>query len=153
MVTITDYQEEFVPKRNPKLVQVQKILKSPTFQKGKYAYAIRVWRHMTPKSLPSYYQYTVRADSIGQLRLKLIKNLPWDKNIKHWPTSVLIYKNRKIDKYNHAGYLEPCLDDHSFFVWQYEDRNYDSKVNPRTGGVTKEKFEKDTAIPYNPRRS
>ena len=149
-----DYLDYFVPKKNPKLVQVQKILKSPEFQTGKKEYAIRVFRNINPKS-PTYYQNTVRADSLNQLRLKCIKYLPWDLKQKHWPTDVLIYRNATIDKYNHAGYMSPCYDNHSFFVWKDEvrDRPYDSKVDSRTGAITKQKFEQDTAIPYKPGRN
>lgn len=153
MVQIVDNQEEFAPGKNQKLLQIQKVLKSTIFQKGKRAYAIRVYRTYKAKS-QGYYQCIVRADGLNQLRLKCIKYLPWDLDHKYWPVSVCIYRNSVVDKYNHAGYLEPCRQDHSIFVWidEVKEKPYDSKVDSRTGAITKQKFEQDTAIPYKPGR-
>lgn len=145
--------DHFAPRKTKELVEVEKILALPVFQKGARTYAVRVLRHKPKGFVIGYYQTYVKADNIQNLRLKLIKNIKWDLSYK-WPAYVLIYNNTNIDKYNHAGYLQPNLYDHSFFVWTPDDGSghpYDIGVNPKTGGLTRARYEVDTNIPYKPK--
>lgn len=141
--------ESFAPRKTKELVEVQKILARPVFKNGSKRYAVRVHRDGPKGQSIGFYDTIVKANSITELRLKLIKNLNWDLGYK-WPATALIYKNAIFDKYNHAGYLHPNLHDHSFFVWAFDDdrRDYDARVNARTGALTSQKYEQDTNVPY-----
>lgn len=138
----------YVPKKVKELIEVEKILSKPVFQKGSRRYAVRVYRSKPKGQNIGYYQNIVKANNLTDLRLKLINNLNWDLKYR-WPTGVRVYKNANIDKYNRAGHLGPNLDDHSFFVWYPgDDSAYEVKVNAKTGGLTKQLYEVDSNIPY-----
>lgn len=153
MTKMEDYYNTYSPKKRPDLTEFAGILAKPVFQKGTRAYAVRVFSDTyTGKRInPGYYQNLVRADSMSDLRAKLIRNMVWGRS-KRFPNYVVIYKNGNIDKYNHAGILQPNYIDRSIFVWDNEVSPYEVKVDARTGALTKIRYEQESNIPYKPKR-
>lgn len=133
-----DYESilgEYEPKKNKPLTEVSNILARPVFQTGKKRYAVRVYRHWGVADLGTY-QTAVRADNLPSLRLKLMKNIPWDMQRKNsLTTSVKVYRTYAIDKYNVAGYLGPAYSKR-FFTWEPFDGGDSRKVNAKTGELT-----------------
>lgn len=140
-----DYESilgEYFPKKNKALKEVAYILSKPIFKVGKKRYAVRVYRH-TGKADLNTYQIDVWADNLSSLRLKLLKNIPWDLQRKNsLTTSVKIYRTYAIDKSNIAGYLEPSYSK-KYFVWNPDDDNPSVKVNVKNGNLTRQIYDAD----------
>jgi len=145
-----DYESflgEFFPKKNKYLKEVADILAKPIFQTGKKRYAVRVYRYWGVVEQGTY-QIDVRADSLSSLRLKLIKNIPWDLQRKNsFITSVKIYKTYAIDKHNVAGWLMPAYS-RRFFVWDPDSDSPSVKVNATNGELTGQKYDADADYDY-----
>lgn len=140
-----DYESilgEYSPRKRKDLVEVANILSKPVFQTGKRRYAVRVYRNVGVANLGTY-QTAVRANSIAELRLKLMKNIPWDlKRDSLFRTSVKIYKTYAIDKYNIAGWLK-YNHGGSFLVWDSDTDAPMVKVNMKTGELTRQRYDPD----------
>ena len=139
-----DYESilgEYSPKKTKALTEVANILSRPVFKTGKKRYAVRVYRNTGTVNLATY-QIDVRADNLSSLRLKLIKNIPWDLQRKNGlTTSVKIYKTYAIDKYNVAGWLSVSYSKQSY-VWDPDNDGPNRIVDPRTG-MLKGKYDSD----------
>lgn len=138
-----DYESilgEYMPKKTKALTEVANILSRPVFKTGKKRYAVRVYRHVGVANIETY-QIDVRADNLSSLRLKLIKNIPWDCQ-KKFTTNVKIYKTYAIDKYNVAGYLGPSYS-RTFFVWDPDNDMPSVRVNARNGELTSQRYDED----------
>ena len=133
---------EFFPKKNKALKEVADILNRPIFKTGKKRYAVRVYRHTGYADINTY-QIDVWADNLSSLRLKLLKNIPWDLQRKNGlTTSVKIYKTYAIDKYNVAGYLSPSYSK-KYFYWNPDNDSPQVKVDARNGKLTSETYDPD----------
>lgn len=140
-----DYESilgEYSPRKRKDLVEVANILSKPIFQTGKRRYAVRVYRY-TGSVNQGTYQTAVWANNMADLRLKLIRNIPWDLNRNPlFRTNVKIYKTYAIDKYNVAGYLKYNYGS-SFVVWDPDSDSPSVRVNMRTGELTQQKYDSD----------
>ena len=140
-----DYESilgEYSPRKRKDLVEVANILSRPVFNIGKRRYAVRVYRHAGKVDVGTY-QTAVRADSIANLRLKLMKNIPWDlKKSPLFRTYVKVYKTYAIDKYNVAGFLNYNYGG-TYVVWEPDDAPA-VKVNMKTGELTRQHYDSDS---------
>lgn len=140
-----DYESilgEYEPKKTKALADVAAILSGPAFRTGKKRYAVRVYRHASVANVGTY-QTAVWADNLSALRLKLIKNIPWDLQKRNGlTTSVKIYRTFAIDKYNVAGWLHPSYSK-LFFVWDPDNDKSNVRVDAKSGRLTSKVYNED----------
>ena len=133
---------------------VAKIFELPVFNRGSQTYSIRSMVNYTKDGNRTIFNdRTVRADNLNDLRLKLIKNIPWNK--EGTPSIVHINKRGKEhDEFrNLNGYLSLNKKNRSIFIWHPHNSSNgtDIKVDARSGKLTTTMYYHDTATIYKPK--